>query len=98
MSKLTKDEVIKIAKLAKLDLTEQEINKYQDQLSNILEFVEQLNEIDTSDKNIVSNIDDFVGSTMREDIADDSMDSQKVLLNATNNRSKDNYFATSKII
>lgn len=44
---LTKDEVIKIAKLAKLNLTEAEIEKFQKDLSAILEYAEQLQEVNT---------------------------------------------------
>jgi len=44
---LTKEQVIKIAKLVRLKLTEQEITKYQTELSSILDYVEQLNEINT---------------------------------------------------
>lgn len=45
--KLTKDQVRHVAKLARLGLTEKEVEKLQTQLSNILDYVGQLNEVDT---------------------------------------------------
>ena len=44
---LSKEEVIKIAKLAKLELTDAEVEKYQKDLSAILDYAEQLQEVDT---------------------------------------------------
>lgn len=43
-----KPEVEKIAHLARLSVTEHEIEEYVDELSRILDFVEQMNEIDTT--------------------------------------------------
>ena len=48
---LTKDDILHVAKLAKLKLTEEEIEKYLGQLSAVVEYINKLNELDT--KNIV---------------------------------------------
>lgn len=45
---LTPDEVNKIAHLARLNLTENDIEVYTTQLSNILNFIEQMDKVDTS--------------------------------------------------
>lgn len=45
---LTPEDVIKIAHLARLNLTEEDIHVYTPQLSSILHFIEQLNKADTS--------------------------------------------------
>lgn len=45
--KLTRDQVEHVAKLARLGLSEKEIEKFQTQLSGILDYVELLNEVDT---------------------------------------------------
>lgn len=47
MAKLSKSEVQHVAKLAKLDLTEKEIEKYAIQLSSIVDFISELSEVDT---------------------------------------------------
>jgi len=45
--KLKKEEVEKIASLARIDLTEEEKKKFQKELSSILDYVDKLNEVDT---------------------------------------------------
>jgi len=47
---ITSEQVKHIAKLARIDLNEQEIKKYQAQLGNILNYINKLQEVDT--KNI----------------------------------------------
>jgi aspartyl-tRNA(Asn)/glutamyl-tRNA(Gln) amidotransferase subunit C len=44
----TKTDVLKVAKLARLSLTEEEISRYQKDLERILGFIEQLQEVDVS--------------------------------------------------
>jgi aspartyl-tRNA(Asn)/glutamyl-tRNA(Gln) amidotransferase subunit C len=48
MSQLTKEEVLKLAKLARLRLSDEEVDKYVLELAEILNYVEQLSEVDTS--------------------------------------------------
>ena len=46
--KLTKDEVLKLAKLSRLKLTDDEVEKYQNELSSIIEYVNQLESADVA--------------------------------------------------
>lgn len=46
--KLTKDEIKHIANLARLDLTQAELKKYGSQLSDVLNYIGQLKEVDTT--------------------------------------------------
>lgn len=45
---LAKEEIKHIAKLARLGLTEKEIERFQKELSKILDYVEKLKEVDVS--------------------------------------------------
>ncbi len=47
--KLSREEVLHIALLARLGLTEAEVDRLSEQLSNILENFEELQQVDTSD-------------------------------------------------
>jgi len=47
MNRLTKDEVLHIAKLANLTLSEEEVKVFGGQLSETLDYVERLNELKT---------------------------------------------------
>lgn len=48
MAHLTREDVLKLASLSKLDLTEEEIEKFQHELSDILGYVEKLSEVDVT--------------------------------------------------
>ena len=49
MTKITNQEVRKVAHLARLELNEDEINNHVEQLEKILEYINQLEKIDTDD-------------------------------------------------
>lgn len=49
MSKLTKDDILHVAKLAKLEITDAEVKKYTDQLSTVIDYFSELSELDTKD-------------------------------------------------
>src|SRR4051812_28209174 len=49
MARITRDEVLHVARLARLELTDEEVGKFQEQLSDILEAVSKVRELDLSD-------------------------------------------------
>ena len=49
MTKITNEEVKKVAHLARLELNENEINNHVEQLEKILNYIRQLEKIDTDD-------------------------------------------------
>jgi len=49
MAKITKEEVKKVAHLARLELNENEINNHAEQLEKILEYIRQLEKINTEE-------------------------------------------------
>jgi aspartyl-tRNA(Asn)/glutamyl-tRNA(Gln) amidotransferase subunit C len=79
--KITKQEVEHVAKLARLELTDQEKEKLTDQLSNILTYVEKLNELDTRGVEPTSHVLD-INNVMRDDVAEESLTQEKALANA----------------
>ena len=48
MADLTRDDVLKLARLARLTITDEEIERYRAELSEILRYVEQLQEVDVA--------------------------------------------------
>ena len=56
MSKLTREEVLKIAKLARLELTDAEVTTYQDRLGRVLDYIKELNALNTSNEGFVKHI------------------------------------------
>ena len=67
--KISSDEVEHIAELAKIDLTDKEKEKLSDELSDVLGYIEHLNEVDTSKIEPVSQVTGIINS-LREDVAD----------------------------
>jgi aspartyl-tRNA(Asn)/glutamyl-tRNA(Gln) amidotransferase subunit C len=49
MARITKDEVLHVARLARLELSDDEVAKFQEQLSDILEAVSKVSQLDLSD-------------------------------------------------
>lgn len=47
MTTLTREDVLKLARLARLDLTDEEVELYRKELSDVLQYVAQLDEVDT---------------------------------------------------
>ena len=46
-SVISKDEILKLAKLSNIELSDEEVEKYQTEVASILEMIAKLNEIDT---------------------------------------------------
>jgi aspartyl-tRNA(Asn)/glutamyl-tRNA(Gln) amidotransferase subunit C len=49
MARITREEVLHVARLARLELTDDEVGRFQEQLSDILEAVSKVSELDLSD-------------------------------------------------
>jgi aspartyl-tRNA(Asn)/glutamyl-tRNA(Gln) amidotransferase subunit C len=47
MSKLTKANILHIAKLAKIEITDKEVEKYSEQLSKVIDYFSMLSEVNT---------------------------------------------------
>ena len=78
---VTKKDVEYVAQLSKLNFEEKEMEKLTGQLNGILEYVNQLNEIDTEGVAMTAHAVPM-HNVFREDIAIESMDIEKVLQNA----------------
>ena len=63
---ITIKDVEHVAKLARLELTDAEKELYTKQLGDVLQYVNQMNEVDTSNIEPMSQVVDFV-NVMRED-------------------------------
>ncbi len=78
---VTKKDVEYVAQLAKLSFKEEEMDKFTGQLNGILEYVNQLNQIDTEGVAATAHAVPM-HNVLREDVVVPSMDIEKVLQNA----------------
>ena len=92
---LTREEVLKIAKLSKLSFEEKEIEKFQIELNDILGYIDMLNEVDTSKVEPLVYINDVVNH-FREKEEKKSLEITKVLLNAP--ESAENAIVVPKVV
>ena len=95
MVKITKEEVKKVAHLARLELNENEINCHADQLEKILEYIKQLEKIDTHDVPCTTRAIEVI-NVFRKDEKKNS-DCKQELLELSPSR-EDDYFKVPKII
>lgn len=65
---ITANEVKHVASLAKLEFTDEELQKFTSQMDEIINMVEQLGEVDTTDVPVTSTVTEEV-NVMREDVA-----------------------------
>jgi len=92
---ISRDEVLHIAKLAKLQLSEEEIRQYQEQLSRILEYFKKLEELDTSNVEPMKHILD-VHNVFRADEPEPSVSPEEALKNAPKRR--DGFFEVPRVV
>ncbi len=81
MDKLSKEEVLHVADLAKLELKEDEIDRYAVKLKQILNEIEKINEIEIDDKEILiaPNVKDL---ELKENDSIEQIPSSEALKNA----------------
>lgn len=95
MSRLSTDEVRHVAELAKLQLTETEIALFATQLSAVLDYAAQLQEVDTAHAPPTSHVLPL-RNVMREDVARPSLPVAEALANAPDQR--DGYFRVHAVL
>ncbi|MFA5309647.1 MAG: Asp-tRNA(Asn)/Glu-tRNA(Gln) amidotransferase subunit GatC [Dehalococcoidales bacterium] len=79
--KLSREEVLHIARLARVSLTEAEITRMSEQLSNLLEHFEVLQKVDTEGVPPTAQ-SVSLQSVMRDDVVAPSLTAEDVLANA----------------
>lgn len=69
--KISREDVLRVAELAYLDLSEAELEKYRSQIDEILEYIGKLNELDTANvapmAQVLTDVQ-TVDATLREDV------------------------------
>lgn len=82
MATITREQVLSLAELSKVTLTEEEINYLRVDLTNILEYLDQLSEIDTENVDPTYLVNDLQ-NVWRKDEVLEPLSSGKELLTIT---------------
>ena len=78
--KLTREEVLHVARLARIELTEAEIEKYQVQLKTLLNEVDKIKNVELkSDNKLITPVEHT--TELREDVAGDMLDPEEIMKN-----------------
>jgi aspartyl-tRNA(Asn)/glutamyl-tRNA(Gln) amidotransferase subunit C len=102
---LDKETVARIARLARLKVPDEELEPLAGELSGILAWIEQLNEVDTANVAALASVSD-VTLPMRQDKVSDGGIAEKVLANApggafyidSTDKSAGGFFAVPKVV
>lgn len=78
---ITINDVKHVAILSRLGLNDDELQKYEEELNDVLNFMEKLNELDTQGIEPTSHVLDIY-NVFRTDIIEKSLDLEDVLANA----------------
>ena len=95
MTKIDEKQVRKVAKLARLDLTDDEVAQFSGQLSDIVGYIEKLNELDTESVEPLAHCLP-IHNVFRDDVVRESLGSEKALENAP--QRYENFFKVPKVL
>ena len=91
---ITIKDVEHVAKLARLELTDEEKELYTKKLGDVLKYVDQMNEVDTSNVKPMAQVVDLV-NVMREDVVHYEQTKEELMANAPDE--ENGFFKVPKI-
>ena len=82
MSKLSRDAVLKLAQLSRLKLTDEEIERFREELSSILDYVEVLDKVDTKGLEPTYQVTGLKNVMRRDEVKDYQAKPKELMKNA----------------
>ena len=95
MTKISKEEVKKVANLARLELNENEINNHAEQLEKILDYIVQLDKIDTDDVPCTTRAIEVINVFRKDENKNSDLNEELLELGPSR---EDQYFKVPRII
>jgi len=95
--RINSEQVEHIAKLARIELTEKEKEKFANELSSILGYVEKLNQVDTSKVEGISQVTGLERVLREDEVRKEKLDIHDELIKEAPAK-KNNYFKVPKIL
>ena len=96
MTKITRDDVLKLARLSKLKLSEDEISKFAHELDAIVKYVEQIDSVDSEGLEPTAQVTGLK-NVMREDKVINYGETSEELLKNTPSKEK-NYIKVKRVL
>lgn len=96
MSKLSREDILKLARLSRLELTEQEVEQFAAEISDILQYTELLQKIDLQGTEPTYQVTGLKDVTRPDKPVDYGASQAKLLQNAP--ALKDGYFKVKRML
>lgn len=96
MSKLSREDVLKLAGLSKLKLTDEEVEKLRSELSEILNYVEILDKVDTDGLEPTFQVSGLKNVYRKDEVKNYGYDAKDLLKNAP--ATQDNQFKVKRVL
>ncbi|MEE9239494.1 MAG: Asp-tRNA(Asn)/Glu-tRNA(Gln) amidotransferase subunit GatC [Thermodesulfobacteriota bacterium] len=93
--KISNKDVKEVADLARLEIEEEQLDKFTNQFENILKFISKLDELNTDDVDPTSHVLDMP-TPLREDKVEEWLSQDEALKNAP--QREDKFFGVPKVI
>lgn len=81
MAQITREDVLKLAQLARLGLTDSEVEEFSTELTAILQYVEQLSGVDVSGLEPTSQVTGLTNVTRNDEVKDYGYEPKVLLKN-----------------
>jgi aspartyl-tRNA(Asn)/glutamyl-tRNA(Gln) amidotransferase subunit C len=96
MAKLSRDDVFKLAKLARINLTDDELDSFAEEITNILEYVEQLKNVDVSGLDPTNQVTGLTNVWREDELIDYGYTADDLMKNVP--KVKDRYIQVGRMI
>jgi len=98
MAKLTRDDVLKLAQLARLELSDDEVEEYSRELSEILQYVEQLGSVNVSGLEPTNQVTGLTNVMRDDEVRDYGYEPLDLLKNVPYGSVEDNQIKVKRMI
>ena len=88
MTKLTREDIIKLAKLARIDVTDEEVTEFTHEFDDILGYVEMLQAVDIDGLQPTSQVTGLVNIVRKDEIVDLGYTADDLLKNVPNTENR----------
>lgn len=96
MSKLKKEDVLNLAELVRLKLTDEEVSEFTEELSAILDYVEQLADVDVTGLEPTNQVTGLTNVTRKDEVKDYGYSLEDLQANLPD--SKDNLIKVKRML
>jgi aspartyl-tRNA(Asn)/glutamyl-tRNA(Gln) amidotransferase subunit C len=96
MTKFSDEDVLKLARLSRLQLSKKEVTTFKSELSAIVEYVQQLQKVDVTGLEPTSQVTGLTDVVRSDEVIDYGVSNEDLLKNAP--RTEDNQFKVKRMV